>query len=58
MITLLLVNIITMSPSLINKMKLFDKDPIEYSKDTVSGFLKTLKLVLKYDKGLNFSARI
>ena len=33
-------DIITMSPSLINKMKLFDKDPIEYSKETVLGFFK------------------
>lgn len=33
-------DIITMSPSLINKMKLFNKDPIEYSKETVLGFFK------------------
>lgn len=36
-------DIITMSPSLINKMKLFNKDPIEYSKETVLGFFKDAK---------------
>ena len=36
-------DIITMSPSLINKMKLFNKDPIEYSKETVLGFFRDAK---------------
>ncbi len=36
-------DIITMSPSLINKMKLFNKDPIEYSKETVLGFFNDSK---------------
>lgn len=31
-------DIITMSPSLISKMKLFKKDPLDYSKETVIGF--------------------
>lgn len=31
-------DIITMSPSLIDKMKLFKKDPLDYSKETVIGF--------------------
>ena len=38
-----LADIITMSPSLINKMKLFKKDPIEYSRDTVIGFYEDAK---------------
>ena len=33
-------DIITMSPSLIDKMKLFKKDPLDYSKETVIGFYK------------------
>ncbi len=36
-------DIITMSPALISKMKLFNKDPIEYSKETVLGFFKDAK---------------
>ena len=36
-------DIITMSPSLISKMKLFDKDAIEYSRDTVVGFYEDAK---------------
>lgn len=36
-------DIITMSPLLISKMKLFDKDPIEYSRDTVVGFYEDAK---------------
>lgn len=31
-------DIITMAPTLIDKMKLFNKDPLEYSKETVIGF--------------------
>jgi hypothetical protein len=27
-----------MAPSLIDKMKLFEKDPLDYSKETVIGF--------------------
>jgi hypothetical protein len=36
-------DIITMSPSLIKKMKLFNKDPIEYSKETVISFYDDAK---------------
>ncbi len=36
-------DIITMSPSLITKMKLFDKSPIEYSRDTVINFYEDAK---------------
>ena len=36
-------DIITMAPELIKKMKLFDKDPIEYSKETVIGFYEDAK---------------
>lgn len=36
-------DIITMSTSLINKMKLFDKNPIEYSRETVVGFYEDAK---------------
>ncbi len=36
-------DIITMSPALIQKMKLFKKDPVEYSKETVIGFYDDAK---------------
>jgi transaldolase len=36
-------DIITMSPTLIKKMKLFNKDPVEYSKETVIGFYDDAK---------------
>ena len=36
-------DIITMSPTLIKKMKLFNKDPIEYSNETVIGFYDDAK---------------
>ena len=36
-------DIITMSPLLINKMKIFNKDPIEYSRETVVSFFEDAK---------------
>lgn len=36
-------DIITMAPNLINKMNLFEKDPIKYSKETVIGFYEDAK---------------
>jgi len=36
-------DIITMSPNLAKKMTLFEKSPLEYSKDTVKGFFDDAK---------------
>ena len=36
-------DIITMSPNLAKKMALFEKNPLEYSKDTVKGFFDDAK---------------
>ena len=36
-------DIITMSPNLIKKMEIFNKDPLQYSKETVIGFYEDAK---------------